>query len=60
MITHLTICRCGPLLKVVSKRYYIFFVKKSGWTKYDLTMTGELTICGRGPRLIIVSNCYYV
>ena len=46
MIAHLAICRYGPLLKIVFKIYHIIFVKKSGETKYDLTMTGELTICG--------------
>ena len=54
MIANLTICSYGPLLKIVSKTYYIILIKKSGWTKYDLTTTGELTICGCGPRLIIV------
>ena len=60
MITHLTICRHGPLLKIVSKIYYSILVIKRCWTKYDLTTTRELTICVCGPRLIIVSNSCYV
>ena len=60
MIAHLTICRDGTLLNIVSKINYIILVKKIGWTKYDLTMTGELNICGCGPRPIIVLNSYYV
>ena len=59
-IAHLTICRHGPLLKIASKIYNIILVKKSGWTKYDLTVTGELTICWCGPRQIIVSNSFFV
>ena len=51
MFAHLTICRHGPLLKIVSKIYLIVLVKKRGWTKFGLAMTGELTICGCGPRL---------
>ena len=52
----LMIYRHGPLLKIVSKIYLIILVKRSGWTKYDLTIRLERTICGCGPRLIIVSN----
>ena len=59
-MAHLTICRYGPLLEIIFKIYYIILVKKSGWTKHDLTKTGELTIRGCGPRLIIVANSYYV
>ena len=60
MIAHLTICRHGPLLKIVSKIYYLILVKKSCWKNYHLTMTGEVTICGCGPHLIAELNSYYV
>ena len=46
MNAYLTICMYGALLKFVSKLYCTILVKKSGWTKYDLTTTGELSICG--------------
>ena len=42
MIAHLTFCMYGPLLKIGWKIYSIILVKKSGGTKYDLTMTGGL------------------
>ena len=60
MIAHLKICSYGPLLKIVSKIYYIIPVKKSGWTKYDLTTTGEFTIFGCVLRLMIVSNIRFL
>ena len=56
MMAHLAICRHGPLLKIVSKTYYIILVKTSAFTKYDLALI--ISVCG--PRLIIVSNSYYV
>ena len=59
MIAHLTNSRYGPLLKIVSKIYYLILVKKRGWPKYNLIMMGELTICRYGPLLKIVQKIYY-